>query len=82
VSAAPKTKRVNLTPGGAQATGGSSLHPTSSGTGRYVAFTTDATNLAPGDTDVHLDVYRRDIRSGATKWLSYPKSGPGNDGDS
>ena len=76
------TKRVNVSSAEAEARGGWSWSPSVSATGRYVAFTTKATNLAPGDRDDRNDVYLRDIRSGTTKWLSYTRSGTSNNGDS
>jgi len=39
---------------------GPSFLPTLSGDGRFVAFASDAKNLAAGDPVPHLDVYRRD----------------------
>ena len=80
--AGPSTKRVNVSSAEAEARGGWSWAPSISATGRYVAFATKATNLAPGDRDGWNDVYLRDMKSGTTRWLSYPRSGAGNDGDS
>jgi Tol biopolymer transport system component len=37
-----------------------------SGDGRYVAFTSDANNLAPGDTNTWYDVFVRDRQAGTT----------------
>ncbi len=34
--------------------------------GRIVAFTSDATNLVPGDTNGVADVFLRDLRAGTT----------------
>jgi Tol biopolymer transport system component len=79
--ASPTTKRVNVNSAEAQAVGGWSWGPSISSTGRYVAFTTKATNMAPGDTNEWNDVYLRNMKSGTTKWVSYPRSGLGN-GDS
>ncbi|MCH8149821.1 MAG: PD40 domain-containing protein, partial [Planctomycetes bacterium] len=42
------TVRVNVGSGGVQATGGDSDRPAISGSGRFVAFYSDAFNLAPG----------------------------------
>ncbi len=79
--ASPTTKRVNVNSAEAQAVGGWSWGPSISSTGRYVAFTTKATNMAPGDTNEWNDVYLHNMKSGTTKWVSYPRSGLGN-GDS
>jgi Tol biopolymer transport system component len=79
--ASPTTKRVNVTNSGAEAAGGWSWGPSISSTGRYVAFTSKAANLAAGATNVWNDVYLRDMKSGKTTWVSLPRSGLGN-GDS
>jgi Tol biopolymer transport system component len=47
-------------PLGVKSNGGSS-GPRLSKNGRYVVFTSRATNLDPADTDTQLDVYRRDF---------------------
>jgi Tol biopolymer transport system component len=51
-----------------------------SGDGRYVAFTSSATNLVPGDANGAQDVFVRDLQSGTTVLVSrsYDGSGPGN----
>jgi Tol biopolymer transport system component len=54
------TTRVSLSSGQAQATGGSSANATISADGRFVAFTSDATNLVSGDTNGQTDVFVRD----------------------
>jgi len=38
--------------------------------GRFVMFTSLATNLVPGDTNGFYDVYRHEIATGATSRLS------------
>jgi Tol biopolymer transport system component len=38
--------------------------------GRYVAFTSAASDLAPGDTNGIPDVFVRDMQSGITTWVS------------
>ena len=40
--------------------------------GRFVAFATSATGLVPDDTDGHVDVFVRNVASGATQRLSGP----------
>ncbi len=55
------TERVNLSGSGSQAkrysySSGASI----SNTGRYATFDSDATNLVPGDTNGHTDVFLRD----------------------
>jgi Tol biopolymer transport system component len=41
-----------------------------SANGRYVAFWSRASNLAPGDTDAVNDVYVKDLRTGRVHWAS------------
>lgn len=38
--------------------------------GRYVAFSSTATNLVPGQTSTFGDIYLRDLVAGATTWVS------------
>ncbi len=54
-----KTQRVSLDSGGAQADN-SSYVPSVSADGRFVAFTSDASNLVAGDTNADADVFLRD----------------------
>ena len=61
---AATTSRVSVATGGAQ-TSGTAVDPTISTDGRYVAFTSDATNLVAGDTNGTRDIFLRD-RTGAT----------------
>ena len=57
-----------------------SSDPAISGDGRYVAFTSSADNLVPGDTNNAQDVFVRDLQSGTTVLASMSSggSGPGN----
>jgi hypothetical protein len=50
---------VSVTTSGLQANG-ESADPSISADGRFVAFSSDATNLVPGDTDLTTDVFVRD----------------------
>jgi Tol biopolymer transport system component len=43
--------------------------------GRYVAFTSNASNLAPGDTNKLPDVFVRDVRTGRTTRVSVTSAG-------
>ncbi len=58
----PGTRRISVAPGGADANGvsGSPVF-----TGRYVAFTSAATNLIAGDSNSAVDVFMRDTCIGA-----------------
>jgi hypothetical protein len=50
---------VNVGPGGVQANGSSFGNPALSADGRVVAFSSEATNLVPGDTNAVGDVFVR-----------------------
>ena len=50
--------------------------------GRYVAFSSRATNLAPGDTNGVVDVFVRDLQAGTTERVSVSSTGAQGDGDS
>ncbi len=53
------TERVSVSSTGAEANG-TSFAPAISADGRFVAFSSDATNLVPGDTNGQTDVFVRD----------------------
>jgi hypothetical protein len=59
---------------------GVSTTPVISGDGRFVAFTSAASDLVPGDSNKSLDVFVRDMQSGLTTLISVtPNSSvPGN----
>jgi Tol biopolymer transport system component len=63
---------------GRQSPDGVSLAGDISANGRYVAFSSDASNLVPGDTNTYFDVFVRDRATGTTERVSVP---PG-DGES
>ena len=46
-----------------------------SGDGRFVVFASTATNLSPADTDAGLDVFRKDLQTGAVTLVSVSSSG-------
>jgi Tol biopolymer transport system component len=54
--------------------------PAISGNGRFVAFTSGADNLVPGDTNRTSDIFVRDLQAGTTTLVSTNAtgSGPGN----
>jgi TolB protein len=74
------TNRVSLGSGRVQANGYYSAGPSLSADGRYVAFTSDATNLVPGDTNGRPDVFVRDLRYGLTYRVSLGADGSQADG--
>jgi hypothetical protein len=55
---------------GNPATGSYSDHPSISTDGRYIAFESDANNLAPNDTNSRTDVFVRDVLTGQTIMVS------------
>lgn len=63
------TERVSLNFEGSQANGGSDSCLIS-GDGRYVVFTSKASDLVAGDDNNTIDVFRRDLISGATERVS------------
>lgn len=69
------TTRVNVSSSGAQAVGGISLYPALSPAGTYVAFTSGASNLVPGDTNGKADVFVRDLVGGVTTRVSKSSTG-------
>jgi len=76
------TTRVSVNSSGEQTTGGvlvSSTDPAISSDGRYVAFTSSADNLVPGDTNPGWDAFVHDILSGATTRVSVDSSGAQGD---
>src|SRR4030095_2568428 len=54
-------------------------YTTLSADGRYVAFTSRASNLVPGDTNATYDVFVRDRLSGTTERVSVDSAGAGGD---
>lgn len=82
------TTRISVSSSGAQATGsplfGSTCKCATSQNGRYVLFSSDATNLVPGDTNSTADVFVRDTVTQTTSRVSVSSSGaqatagPGN----
>lgn len=69
-----ETARVSVTSAGAQASG-ASYEPAISADGRFVVFTSSATNLDPADADPAFDVYLHDRQTGATELISFDAGG-------
>ena len=69
-----QTSRVSVTSTGGQANGLSN-NPTISANGRFVAFTSAASNLLAGDTNNVSDVYVHDRVTGATTRVSVTSTG-------
>lgn len=68
------TRRVSISTAGAQANGRSD-EPSISGDGRYVAFSSTATNLVRGDTNRAADIFVRDRATGVTRRVSVSSRG-------
>ena len=75
------TERVSLSSAGEQGNG-DSYGPAISADGRYVAFTSAASNLAAGDTNDELDIYVRDRVAHTTVLVSSGPHGTLGDGPS
>ncbi len=60
---------------------GASREPSISGDGRYVVFTSAATNLVSGDTNDAEDVFLHDLDSGTTTRISIANGADGIQGD-
>ncbi|WP_328476213.1 hypothetical protein OHA21_21320 [Actinoplanes sp. NBC_00393] len=69
------TERVNLSSSGVQAVDGAHSGVRISADGRYVAFTSYADNLVPGDTNENSDVFIRDRVKGLTSRVSVSSAG-------
>lgn len=65
----PGTEHVNVTSDDVMGND-QSRYATISANGRYVAFWSYASNLAPGDSDDAADVYVKDLRTGRVHWAS------------
>ena len=74
------TLRVSVSSSGAQANG-ASREPHVSGDGRFVAFTSAATNLVTGDTGGRIDVFLHELATGTTTRLSRSAAGVQANGD-
>jgi hypothetical protein len=68
------TVHVSKTTAGVQGNA-SSQYPSISNDGRYISFTSLATNLVAGDTNAHPDVFRRDVVANVTIRVSVTNAG-------
>jgi len=75
------TTRVSVASAGAQGNA-ESYSPALSGDGRYVAFESLASDLAPGDANDEYDVFVHDRQTGQTKAISVDAAGNTGNGDS
>jgi len=67
---AATTERVNVSTAGVEANGLTFGEPSISDDGRFVVFSSEATNLVVGDTNGAEDVFIRDRQSGTTTRMS------------
>jgi Ca2+-binding RTX toxin-like protein len=67
-------ERVSVDDSGNQGNN-SSYDPSISGDGRYVSFTSDASNLVPGDTNNKIDIFVYDRKLNTTERLSVGENG-------
>lgn len=72
------TTRISRSDGGSQAVE-PSYQPSLSADGRYVAFSSEAENLVPGDTNGRSDVFVRDRLAGTTRRVSVGSAGEQGD---
>jgi len=75
------TTRVSVSSAGDQGDSGSE-YPSISSDGRYVAFSSSATNLVTGDSNEDDDVFVRDLQEGTTFLVSVSSAGAQGDLDS
>lgn len=75
------TTRVSLTDNNHNANG-ASTYPAISTDGRYVEFSSTATNLVAGDTNGVSDMFIRDLQAGTIRRISVNASGIQGNGDS
>lgn len=78
---AAKTVRVSVDSHGLSANG-DSYDAVMSPDGRYVAFSSDATNLVAGDTNGTTDIFVHDLKTGTTTRVSVDSTGVEGDGPS
>ncbi|GAA2643135.1 hypothetical protein [Streptomyces vastus] len=75
----PATERVTVSATGEQSNGASGA-PGLSADGRYAAFSTNGSNLVPGDTNGTSDSFLRDLRTGTVERVSVASDGTQGDG--
>ncbi len=76
-----ETTRISVGPAGVEANG-DSFAPALSGDGRYVVFSSIASNLVPGDTNRADDIFLRDRVAGTTTRISVASGGAESNGGS
>jgi WD40 repeat protein len=74
-ASAQTTERVSVDSAGNEANGESRFRPAISADGRFVAFTSRASNLVPGNTNGYDQVFVHDRRTGVTELVSVDSAG-------
>jgi Tol biopolymer transport system component len=77
----PRTERITLSATGEQGDE-NAYGPQFSADGRFAVFTAYASNLVPGDTNGHSDVFVRDLRKGTVERVSVGSDGAQADSES
>jgi len=75
------TERVSLGPGGVQSDNSAVDVPAISADGRFVVFSSFATNLVSGDTNGSQDISIRDRQTGTTRRVSIGPGGVQSNGE-
>ena len=75
------TKRINLAANGNQANGSSDLGDISDD-GRYISYTSDASNLVPDDSNGQSDIFVYDLTTNSTQRINLANNGTQANGDS
>ncbi|MBI3927852.1 MAG: hypothetical protein HY319_20090 [Armatimonadetes bacterium] len=75
------TSRVSVDSAGTQTDGDSGQYLSISADGRYVAFSSAATNLVAGDTNAKVDIFVHDRQTGQTTRVSVSSTGVESDGE-
>jgi Tol biopolymer transport system component len=74
------TSRVNIDTSGNQSNGSASGFPDLSDDGRYVIFSSNDSNLVPGDTNGFTDIFVRDRTLGTTVRMTLTSTGGQSNG--
>src|SRR5262249_43420887 len=78
----PTAIRLAMPSGVTPSANAASDNPSASADGRFVAFDSSASNLAPNDTNGAKDIFLRDRGTGGTERVSLNSSGQQANGDS
>jgi hypothetical protein len=77
-----RTERVSVRSNGNEGNGEAFEQAALSGAGRYVAFSSAASDLVAGDTNASIDVFVHDRETGKTRRVSVSTAGTEGNGDS